>query len=53
MIADKMYKKTYTLNIKVEQNNSDTQIISLTVFPYIIMSISYNIPVPLSMLNVQ
>ena len=24
-----MYKKTYTLNIKVEQNDGDTQIISL------------------------
>ena len=29
MIVDKMYKKTYTLNIKVKQNNSDTQIVSL------------------------
>ena len=28
-MKDKLYKKTYTLNIKVKQNGSDTQIVSL------------------------
>ena len=28
-MKDKMYKKTYTLSIQVEQNDGDTQIVSL------------------------